>query len=178
MASGLDRTYAEGLLTVVEAEGALERVEDELYQIARLLEGNTELRERLSDDSVPVEQRLGVVQELLGERAHPQTVAAVFYVVQAGRARQLSAVADAFAELAAERRSRALAEVRTAVELSDDQRERLARALGEAIGQKIDLKVVVDPAIMGGVVATVGETLIDGSVAHRLAEVRTRLTSA
>ncbi|MGI8574256.1 MAG: ATP synthase F1 subunit delta [Egibacteraceae bacterium] len=178
MAETLDRTYAEGLLTVVEAEGVLERVEDELYQVARLVEGNTELREQLSDASVPVEQRLGVIEELLGDQAHQQTVAAVSYIVQAGRGRQLAAVADAFAELAAERRSRALAEVRTAVELSEEQRERLARALGEATGQQIDLKVVVDPAIMGGVVATVGETVIDGSVARRLEDVRARLTSS
>ncbi len=170
--------YAEALFSVVRAEGELDRVEDELFRIARTVEADAELREQLTNPAAPVPQKLAIVDELLRGRAHPQTIAAVMYVVQAGHARQLTDIADAFAHAAAESRSRALAEVRTAVELTERQRQELARALSQATGRDIELKVVVDPDVVGGVVAKVGDTVIDGSVSRRLADLRARLTGA
>jgi F-type H+-transporting ATPase subunit delta len=56
--------------------------------------------------------------------------------------------------------------------LSDDQRERLAAALSQATGKNIDVKVILDPSVLGGVVAQIGDTVIDGSVRHRLNQLR------
>lgn len=170
--------YARGLLAIVEAEDAAERVEDELYRFGRALEGNNELRETLSDRSVPVERRSAVVDDLLDNKADPQTVAAINHVIQSGRGRMLVEIADAFVREAASQRGRALAEVRTAVPLSDHQRERLRKALGEATGRDIEMKVIVDSDVVGGVLATVGDTVIDGSVSRQLARMRARLAGA
>ena len=68
-----------------------------------------------------------------------------------------------------------MAEVRSAVALTDDQRERLAAALANATGKQVELKVVVDPSVLGGLVATVGDTVIDGSVRTRLDQLKTLL---
>jgi F-type H+-transporting ATPase subunit delta len=76
---------------------------------------------------------------------------------------------------AAEARSRVAAEVRSAVPLDEDQRTRLAAALGRATGRAVDVKVVIDPEVLGGVVAQVGDTVIDGSVRARLDELRERI---
>jgi F-type H+-transporting ATPase subunit delta len=65
-----------------------------------------------------------------------------------------------------------VAEVRSAVPLTSDQRERLAKALGLATGKQIEVKVVVDPSVLGGVVAQVGDTVIDGSVRTRLDQLK------
>ena len=73
---------------------------------------------------------------------------------------------------AAKARQREVAEVRSAVDLTDDQRQRLATALTSATGKDVEVKVVVDPTVMGGVVATIGDTVIDGSVRHRLDQLR------
>jgi F-type H+-transporting ATPase subunit delta len=170
--------YARGLLAIVNAEGALERVEDELYRFGQALEANNDLREALSDRQVPVERRLAVVDELLGKKADPQTVATVAHVIQAGRGRMLVNIIEAFIRAAASQRDRAVAEVRTAVELTDDQRERLRKALGEATGREVELKVVIDESVVGGVVATVGDTVIDGTVSRQLARMRSRLAGA
>jgi F-type H+-transporting ATPase subunit delta len=170
--------YARGLLAIVNAEGALERVEDELYRFAQALEGNNDLREALSDRQIPVERRLAVVEDLLGERADPQTVAAVAHVIASGRGRMLVDIVQAFTRAAASQRDRAVAEVRTAVELTDDQRERLRKALGEATGREVELKIIVDESVVGGVLATVGDTVIDGSVSRQLARIRARLAGA
>lgn len=170
--------YARGLLAIVDAESATERVEDELYRFGQALQDNNELREALSDRQLPVERRLAVVDELLESRADPQTVAAVAHVIQSGRGRMLVDIIDAFTRAAASQRDRAVAEVRTAVELSDDQRERLRKALGEATGREVELKVVLDETVVGGVLATVGDTVIDGTVSRQLARMRSRLAGA
>jgi F-type H+-transporting ATPase subunit delta len=172
------RGYATAIFAVAEAEGALERVEDELYTFARAVEANPELRDRLAAPGVDTGAKLGIVTDLLGGRAHPQTVSAVAYIVQAGRARQLSAIAEELAQMGAESRAHSFAEVRSAVPLDTEQQRKLREGLSRAAGRQIDLKVVVDPHVVGGVVARIGDTVIDGSVARRLAELRTALTGA
>lgn len=170
--------YARALLSVARAEGALERVEDELYRIARLVESNAELRQRLTDPALETGAKLSVVEGLLAGRAHPQTVSAVMFLVEAGRARQLPQIIDAFVELSARERRQAVAEVRTAVPLDEDQQRRLTAAIEKATGQSVTVKATVDPDVVGGVIVRVGDTVIDGSLARRLAELRSRLTGA
>jgi F-type H+-transporting ATPase subunit delta len=168
--------YGRALVSAAEAEQALDTVADELFRLARTIEATPELADRLTNPGIGVAARTALVEQLLSGKAHPATTAAVLMVVQAGRARYLSAIADEVARLSAEARSRTLAEVRSAVELDAPQRERLAAALSAATGQEVELKVVVDEHVVGGLVAKVGDTVIDGSVARRLADVRTRLT--
>ena len=63
--------------------------------------------------------------------------------------------------------------MRSAVELTDDQKQRLAAALEQATGKKVELKVIIDPTVLGGLVAQVGDTVIDGSVKTRLQQLKT-----
>src|SRR5947209_20607059 len=109
--------YARALLEVARVEGSVERVEDELFKVARAFEANDDLRSTLTDPAIPVERRAGVVEELLGRRANALTTAMVGFIVSAGRAHDLPDIADAFVADAAELRSEAVAEVRTAYPL-------------------------------------------------------------
>jgi F-type H+-transporting ATPase subunit delta len=79
------------------------------------------------------------------------------------------------AAVTAERREHAVAEVRSAVSLDEGQRVRLAEALSKATGHTVDVKVVVDPNLVGGLVAKVGDEIFDGSVRTRLVEAREHL---
>jgi len=164
--------YASAMLTVAQAEGVVERVEDELFKVARTVESSDPLRSTLTDPAIPVELRAGVVDELLGKRAHPLTTAITSFVVGAGRAHDLPAIVDAFVARAAEARAEAVAEVRTAYPLDADQQARLADALGRATGKRVTVKVIIDPTVLGGIVARVGDTVIDGSVRSRLEQLR------
>jgi F-type H+-transporting ATPase subunit delta len=168
--------YARAIVEAARAEGVLDRVEEELFRFARAVEDNPELRDRLLDGRIDLGTRLEIVQELL-QRAHPATVAAVGFVVQAGRVRQLAEIADGVVAMAAAARSEVVAEVRSAVPLSDEQRERLVAALEKSTRRQVTLKVVVDPDLVGGLSVTMGDTVIDGSVASRLAAVRSSLIS-
>jgi F-type H+-transporting ATPase subunit delta len=164
--------YATAMLTVAQAEEVVERVEDELFKVARTVEGSDPLRSTLTDPAIPVERRAGVVDELLGKRAHPLTTAITSFIVGAGRAHDLPAIVDAFVARAAEARAEAVAEVRTAYPLDADQQARLADALGRATGKRVSVKVIIDPTVLGGIVARVGDTVIDGSVRSRLEQLR------
>jgi F-type H+-transporting ATPase subunit delta len=172
----LVRGYAKALFSVAGAEGVLERVEDELYAFARAVEQHADLRDALTDAALPQENKKAVLAELLGERAHPVTLNALSFVVESGRAREMGKIVDELASLAAERRERALAEVRSAVELTAQQRARLTDALSEATGRSVEVKV--DPSVVGGVIARVGDEVFDGSIASRLDDARQHLGAA
>ncbi len=172
---GLIEGYAEALFSVARAEGVLPTVEDELYGFGKALETNTDLREALTDAALPADRKKAVIGDLLGERANPVTVSLLGFVVDAGRARELPRIVDHLAQVAAGERDHVLAEVRTAVELSDAQRERIAKALSQATGRTVDVKVVVDPSVVGGIVARVGDEVFDGSVSSRLESAKQHL---
>jgi len=92
----------------------------------------------------------------------------VSMVVAAGRARDLTGIADELVALGAAEGGRDVAVVRSAIDLTDDQKTRLAAALQQAVGTPVDVRVVIDPSVLGGLVAQVGDTVIDGSVRRRL----------
>ena len=174
---GLIGGYAQALFAVAQAEDVLPKVEDELYAFGKALEQHTDLREALTDAVLPVENKKAVVEDLLGERAHPITLGLLSFVIDLGRARHIPKIVEELARMASVERSHALAEVRTAVDLTDDQRRRLAEALSRATGRTVDLKVVVDPSVIGGVVARVGDEVFDGSIASRLEDAKQALGS-
>jgi len=116
-----------------------------------------------------------VVEELMGGRALDVSSALAAFVAGVGRAGDLPAIVDRFVAKAAHEREREIAEVRSAVALDDQQRDRLAQALSKATGKEVEVKVVVDPKVLGGLVATVGDTVIDGTVRHRLDQLRERI---
>jgi F-type H+-transporting ATPase subunit delta len=96
-------------------------------------------------------------------------------VIGSGRARELPAIVDRLVARASSAKNLEVAEVRSAVPLTDDQQTRLAAALANATGKQVNLKVVVDPSVLGGLVATVGDTVIDGSVRTRIDQLKSRL---
>lgn len=176
MAKEAIRGYAQALFSVAQAEDALEDVQDELFRFARALDQENQLRETLTDPALPIERKKAVLQDILGERASRHTISIVGFLVEQGKARDLTAIVDELVALASEHRDAAVAEVRTAVQLDDRQRDELAKALEQATGKKVELKVVVDPSILGGVIARVGDQVIDGSIKRRLEMARDQLS--
>lgn len=164
--------YAAALIEVARAEGALERVEDELYQVARLIQSNDQLRSTLTDEGVPVDRRQAIVEDLLGPKASPVTTALVSFLVAAGRARQLPEIVTRLVDRSADARGEIVAEVRSAVPLDADQQQRLVAALSAHTGKRVAVKVLVDPSVLGGLRVELGDTVIDGTVRSRLNQLR------
>ena len=167
--------YSQAFLEVAQAEKPGGAIEDDLFRFARALDANDDLRMVLGDRTVPAERRVAIVEELMGGTALPVSVGLVSMVVGADRAGELPAVVDRFLELSAEQRQHEVAEVRAAVPLDERLRDRLAKALSDATGKQVEVKLVVDPNVLGGVVARIGDTVIDGSFRHRLDQLKERM---
>ena len=167
--------YARALFEIARAEGTLDEVEDELFRFARSFETSDTLRGALTDELIPAGKRQAILEDLLGGKATNTTTQLISMVVGAGRGRDLPAIIDKLVARASSSKNLEVAEVRTAVPLTADQQTRLAAALVNATGKQVNLKVVVDPSVIGGIVATVGDTVIDGSVRTRIDQLKSRL---
>ncbi len=169
--------YANGIFELAKAEDELERVEDELFTIAQALDDSPELRSTLTDPQLPMEKKQALIDDLIGGRASSLSVDLVQLIVSQGRSSELSDIARALVKAAAASRDKAVAEVRSAVPLDEETIERLAAALGRATGKSVEVKVVVDESVIGGIVARVGDTVIDGSLARRVDSLRQAVES-
>ncbi len=165
--------YAAAFFEVARAEGALAVVEDELFKLSDILAGSDELRATLTDASIPAEKRKEIIEDLLGKgQATAITTSLVSFVVGAGHARDLPGIISSLVARAASDRKHAVAEVRSAVPLDENQRTRLAAALSRNLGKEVEVKVHVDPSVLGGLSARVGDVVIDGTVRHRLDQLK------
>lgn len=164
--------YAEALLRVVQAEGDLDRIEDELFRFGKLLESNNELKQALSQQSIDRSQRVKVLEDLIADKVSPHTLGLLTFIVAQDRARQLPQILTEVSELAAEARKHVVAEVRSAVPLDDKQQRKLAEALSKATGKDVELKVLIDPSVIGGIHARIGDTVIDGTIRRRLEQLK------
>src|SRR5207237_377803 len=127
------------------------------------------------DPSLPLDRKQRIIDDLLGDRASPLTTGLVGFVVAAGRARDLPEIIDRLVERAAADRQHAVAEVRSVIPLEEERQRGLSAALSSNLGRQVEVKVIVDPSVIGGLSARVGDTVIDGTVRHRLDQLREAL---
>jgi F-type H+-transporting ATPase subunit delta len=167
--------YAAAMFEVARAENVLGRVGDELFRFSRAVDAEPDLRSALTDPGTTGEAKTRIVQELLSGRAHPVTSRLIGLVVEGGLVRDLTRIVDSFAQRASAAGEASVAEVRVAAPISEEQRTRLAEALTRSKGRPVDVKVIVDPSVLGGVVTTIGDEVIDGSVRRRLEQLRASL---
>lgn len=167
--------YAEALIAVGNAEGDMAAIESDLHAFTNAVAGSPELQNTLSDSSVPAANRQQVVEDLLAGKASRASAAAISMIVGAGRASDLPEIARALSSRMAGNRGSAFAEVRSAVELTPEQLERLEAALSKKAGRPVTARVTVDPTVVGGLVTQIDDTVIDGSVRRRLTQMRESL---
>ncbi len=174
MSTAQINAYVTAMFEIASANDAVSAVEDDMFRLARAIESNEQLRSALNDSSLPAERRQNIVEELLGGKAHNVTVQLASMLVGTGHISLLPQVADALVKRASSSKQLQVAEVRSAVALSDAQKARLSEALGKSAGRPVNLKVVVDPTVIGGLVATIGDEVIDDTVRTRLDQVKSR----
>jgi len=172
------RGYADRLFQEVDRLELIDDIEDELVRFARILDSSRGLRHALGDPSTAVAQRVALAGDLLRGKVLVATARLVTYVLQAGHIRDLVGTLEWVAGLAAEERGRRVAEVRSAVELDDDEYIRLVEALERTAGRPVKVRVQIEPSLLGGMAVEIGDTVIDGSVRHRLDQLRETLAPA
>jgi F-type H+-transporting ATPase subunit delta len=167
--------YAAAVLESVPARSHLAEIEDQLFRFLQTVRGATNLRETLSNRTIPSGARRQIVVDLLTGKADPTTVRLAAYCTQVGRPRDYEDLLDHLVQRVAAESNRRLAEVRAATDLDRDQQDQLAAALRRVIGHEVEVRVTVDPSLLAGFVATVGDTVVDGSARHRLELLKERL---
>ena len=170
----LDDLGVQAMLAEADAAGEIPDVADQLFRFSRVVDANPALRSALTNPYLDDDRKRELVADLLADRAAGTTVLLASWA--ATRPGDPAAALRAIADRAAARRQRVIVEARTAIDLDEDRRTRLAEALTEATGRPVDVQVVVDPSVVGGVVARVGDEVIDGSVRRKLAMALERMT--
>ena len=159
----------------IEAEGSaaningeLDRVEDELFEISRVIAENFELRKALVGPGT-TSAKSTLVSDVLGKRASESTVRLAAALVTSLRGRSIEAGFADYLSALANRRNRLIANVRVAATITDTQKVRLAQAIEKQVGQPIRVNIQVDPTLIGGVSVKFADELVDGSISNRLA---------
>ena len=171
-----DQMAAQALFAGAEHADALDEVEDELFRFGRILDREPALRSALTDPSLPAERKTELLDALLDDRVQDATRVLVRELALHPRGRTIDRGLEEYSRVAAARRERLVARVRTAVPLTDAQLTRLASTLADRLGHHVHLNVELDPDLIGGVTVRVGDVLFDGSISHRLALARRVMT--
>lgn len=175
LVDAVERVAFLALLSSAEADGTLAQVEEELFGLTRALAGQREVRRYLLDDAYPAQARGELVDRLLGDQGTPVTRAVARRAAVAPRGRRYVTTLQRVGDVIAELRSREVATVLTAAPLTATQTDRLADLLGRALGRAVQVNVVVDPDVVGGLRVQAGPDVIDATVLSRLADARRQL---
>ncbi|QDV65083.1 ATP synthase F1 subunit delta [Crateriforma conspicua] len=175
-AEQLGKTYARALMAAAHNQGVADEVLGQLGEIVdEGLSANPRLAAALASPRVSESEKNAVVDRLFAGQIHPVLTNALKVMNAHGRLGYLRAVRDAATDIRDEQLGRVVAEIRTAVPITDDLREVVLRRLGETLGRHVRLNERIDTDLIGGMVVRVGDTVFDSSVAGRLAKVRQKV---
>jgi F-type H+-transporting ATPase subunit delta len=176
MSSGSAVRYARALFDVGLKESDPTRIEQELSSIVTLVTGHAELRNALESPGVPPAAKKSVVEALVARGQFTPPVGKLLVMLaDRDRLTLLEPVLEAFRARLREQQRVLEAEVTTAIPLEPEQQAALQQRLGAATTRQVTLTAKVDPSLIGGVVARIGSTVYDGSLATQLAKLKGRL---
>lgn len=180
LADAIDVLATQAELALAERAGALDAVEDDLFRFGRILAAEPELASGLSEHGVSrpgaAARRAALVDSLLAGKANPSALRLIRRLVAAPRGRSVIVGVEELNRIAAQRRERITALVKATVPLTEAQRARLTAILGRAYGRDVRLNVELDQELIGGMTIRIGDDIIDGSLAGRLAEASRRVS--
>ncbi len=165
----------EAVLVSAQRHDRLGEVQDELFRFSRIVAAQPELRLALTDRALPVERKSDLLTALLKEKTTVEAARLIVHAVTEPRGRSLETNLEGLATAAAARRQRQVATVTSAVPLTEQQRERLAAALSSQLGFDVQINVVIDPEVVGGLRVSLGGELIDGTLASRIGDAQRRI---
>ncbi|WP_156685798.1 F0F1 ATP synthase subunit B/delta [Mycobacterium sp. Marseille-P9652] len=178
LVSAIEHVSRQALLEVAEREDKVDEVEDQLFRFSRILDAQPRLAILLGDYSVPVEGRVGLLRKVLDSASggvNPVVLQLLTHTVELLRGQNADEAIQFLAGVAVARRGEVVAQVTAAAELSDAQRSRLTEVLGRIYGHPVAAQVQVDEAVLGGLLISVGDEVIDGTLSSRLAAAEAQL---
>lgn len=174
----IEHVSRQALLEVAEREDKVDEVEEQLFRFSRALDAEPRLAILLGDYSVPVEGRVGLLRKVLESasgRVNPITTALLAQTVELLRGQNADEAIQFLAEVAVARRGEIVAQVSAAAELSEAQRTRLTDVLGRIYDHPVAVQLQIDAELLGGLLISVADEVIDGTLASRLAAAQAQL---
>ncbi len=170
--------YAQAMFELAEDAQRIDEVGRDLHMVSDTVAGQRDLAIFLEHPSTPRDAKKEVVQQIFACEIGELTLKILLYLIDKRRETMLTDITMAYQNLTYEARGIALAHVRSAMALTESETARLKQALEKRSGKQIVLQETVDPSLLGGMVVQIGDTLLDGSVKRKLAELKDALMQA
>ncbi|HTY32958.1 F0F1 ATP synthase subunit B/delta [Mycobacterium sp.] len=178
LVDAIEHISRQALLEVAEREDQVDEVEEQLFRFSRILDAQPRLSILLGDYGTPVEGRIGLLRKVLDSasgKVNPIASALLTQTVELLRGEPAEVAVKFLAEVAVARRGEIVAEVTAAAELSDAQRTRLTEVLSRIYDHLVTVQLQVDPELLGGLLISVADEVIDGTLSSRLAAAEAQL---
>jgi F-type H+-transporting ATPase subunit delta len=175
LTDAINRQGLRVLFGTAQAAKALDQVESELFHLNRAVAADTDLRQALDNRNVPLAVRMTLLSDLLSAKVNPVTLVLAQRAVAASQ-RTFEVTTEEYLRLAAAIRERAIATVTVAQPLTATQAKKLREILVRKLDREVNLQIVIDPSVLGGARVKVGDEVIEGTVAARLAAAQQQLT--
>lgn len=178
LVDAIQHVSRQALLAVAENDDNIDEVEDQLFRFSRILDTQPRLAITLGDQRTPVEGRVDLLRKVLDGASgsvNPVTIALLSHTIELLRGKPADEAVLFLAEVAVARRGELVAKVSAAAELTDAQHERLVEILGRIYGHPVAAQVQTDSGLLGGLLITVGDEVIDGTLKSRLAAAEAQL---
>lgn len=172
-----EREYAEALFSLAAEDNAAEEYLCSLNTVKQLMEENPDYIEFLASPAIPLSERIGSVEEAFGAAMPEYVVSFLKLLCENGKIRTLFGCIEEFAKLAMVFSNIAVAEIYSAVPLSDEQKSGICKKLEKLTKKSIDPVYIIDESLIGGVKIEVDGKTFDGSIRHRLGEMKDVMNS-
>ena len=166
----LEQLAVESEASAANSANELERLEEELFSFSRIVVSDGELRQALNSNKYSSEGKRVLVAKLLGSKIAASTTRVIGHLLSGLRGRNIESTIVFYSAAIAARRERVIAHVRTGVELTDAQKEKLTSTLSKKIGQPVRLNIEIDRTVLGGISIRFADELIDATIVSRLAD--------
>jgi F-type H+-transporting ATPase subunit delta len=173
----IGRRYAGAIFDIARKQQTIDRTLEDVQEIARLFSHRT-LVYLLNEPKIPLQRKETAIRQALASKVLPTSLNLTLLIVQRELVEAMPNVARELGQLVLNYKNQAVAEVTTAMPLDQRQQNVVRRALEQRTGKTILMQTKVSPDILGGVVARVGDQVIDGSVRHRLTALRQQLLTS
>jgi ATP synthase F0 subunit b/ATP synthase F1 delta subunit len=178
LVDAIEHVSRQALLEVAEREDQVDEVEDQLFRFSRIIDAQPRLAILLGDYGTPAEGRVGLLRKVLENasgRVNPIARTLLTQTVELLRGEPAEEAMKFLAEAAVARRGEVVAQVSAAAELSDAQRTRITEVLSRIYGHPVTVQLQIDPELLGGLLISVGDEMVDGTLSSRLAAAKAQL---
>ena len=177
IADAIENLAVEAESAVADKNGELEKLENQLFDFARVLKANPDLRQALNTSADTDAGKLALLETVVKGKYASSTLNLLRRVVTLRRGRSIDATLAAYSHYVSSRKDRLVAHVKSAVELTPSQIEKLVAALTKQMGRPVHINLEIDPKVLGGISIRYADDVIDGTIVNRIAEAGRALVS-